>query len=97
MAHKNPPTLRFKSCDCGGRLLCIDSRSVESGEYVRRRYRCAICQERITTIEVKVDQDSNFERSRAKEFVNRHGDRRFTAALNRISEAVMQALKREKP
>jgi transcriptional regulator NrdR family protein len=44
-------TTAFKTCACGGRLKCIDSRTGKEGDcaYVRRRYQCASCRNRVTT------------------------------------------------
>ena len=43
--------MAFK-CDCGGRFMCIDSRS--RGDYTYRRYRCRGCAEHLTSAEVVV-------------------------------------------
>lgn len=43
--------MAFK-CDCGGRFMCIDSRS--RGDYTYRRYRCRGCAEYLTSAEVVV-------------------------------------------
>lgn len=43
--------MAFK-CDCGGRFMCVDSRSRDN--YTYRRYRCRSCSESLTSVEVVV-------------------------------------------
>jgi len=50
----NPTTAHFKRCECGGQFYCTDSRTSYAGgiPHLRRRYRCAQCEKRITTAEL---------------------------------------------
>lgn len=60
MPKKVSPSNVFKRCKCGGRGLCMDSRSVmEKGDepYIRRRYKCEKCVRRFTTVEHRVELD----------------------------------------
>ena len=88
----NPSNGYFKICACGGRLGCIDSRSVKQGEYVRRRYKCAKCGERITTVEIKLKTESELEHVNVKRFVKYQTARACARALNRILEAVQKEM-----
>lgn len=49
LPYMGRPIHDLRTCECGGKMRCIDTR--QAGDYIRRRRECSKCGKRITTKE----------------------------------------------